>query len=133
MFNILSGENSSKAVFTDIIKEYMTSNHNLSKTQFKEKYTDESIRSSKSILSNNQLLNWVPKISLEEGIRKLLAWHLDMKYTFGFSSDQSDIGRYRTINSESVSNSSSLPETGNDFLFRWNASRCSLDDKLCFR
>ena len=133
MFNILSGEKSSKAVFADIIKEYMTSNHNLSKTQFKEKYTDESIRSSKSILSNNQLLNWVPKISLEEGIRKLLAWHLDMKYTFGFSSDQSDIGRYRTINSESVSNSSSLPETGNDFLFRWNASRCSLDDKLCLR
>ena len=124
-FNIVSGETVSPSTFADILESFMPIHTHIKGTTHRSRVHDQDGKYlyPELAISAKKELNWAPQIFLREGIRKLLAWHLDNHLPFG-----------PPIQSAAVDNSIlDATETGPRFLLREGHLLCSTDDVYCNR
>jgi len=105
MINVCSGEKVSKSFFADIIESYMPISTKVNAMGVKKPALNPLAKDAK------EYLHWQPKTFLKEGVRKLLAWHLNEHMRYGLSSNSSHY-----LNSPITKNSAN--ETGYQFLKR---------------
>lgn len=73
----------------------------------------------------NNLIQWSPVTTPQNGIRRLLSWHLDKHVPYGSSSDLSDIKPNASV--------VIAKQNGNDYITRQKAALCAQDDLYCLR
>jgi hypothetical protein len=69
------------------------------------------------------LLGWTPRLPLEEGLVRTIAWHLDRAHPYGLP--------YRTYEHSRILSKSPAVETGDMLLKRLSYSTCKPDELVC--
>lgn len=124
-FNIVSGEKATTSIFADLLESYMPIPHHGKNRPYKEVTYDANGHyvPPKIALKAKDELHWAPKVSLKDGVKILLGWHLDEHLPFGRSS-------------QSLSGDDSIlsaTETGRSFLVREGGALCDTNDSYCLR
>eukprot|EP00557_Chaetoceros_sp_GSL56_P010915 CAMPEP_0176485668 /NCGR_PEP_ID=MMETSP0200_2-20121128/5158_1 /TAXON_ID=947934 /ORGANISM="Chaetoceros sp., Strain GSL56" /LENGTH=963 /DNA_ID=CAMNT_0017882319 /DNA_START=538 /DNA_END=3429 /DNA_ORIENTATION=+ len=114
-FNLLSGEKISAVGFTHLITSLLdSSTRNTIDHAHDNDHSSHDIHSHLSLRAR-QDLRWHARVILRDGVKQLLAWHLDEKLPFGLLS----------------STSSSFNVTISQFLQRQGDIRCHTEDVNC--
>ncbi len=120
VFNIASGKSVPMKYIADIMESMMPI-----PTEAKDKNLNDIGESNDTPFDDtSNFLSWTSDTSLQDGIRKLLSWHLDKHLPFGQSPYE---------NHKNAATKIAAHETGHTFSKRLEQPPCDIDDSTCLR
>lgn len=127
-FNIVSGEKASPSTVADILEGFMPIHTHIKATPHLDSIhnKDGAYIYPELALTAKKELNWAPKNFLRDGVKILIAWHLDNHLPFGPPAHATT----DTIDNDSILDAT---ETGSRFLLREGNPLCRTDDLYCLR
>jgi len=127
-FNIVSGEKASPSIVADILEGFMPFHTHIKATPHLDSIhsKDGAYIYPELALTAKKELNWAPKTFLRDGVKILLAWHLDNHLPFGPPA-------HATTGAIEDNSMLDATETGPSFLLREGNALCRTDDLYCNR
>lgn len=127
LFNVASGKGHSLEDILDIMQEFFPpSNKNESSTSIERGTKRIDAASVGSTKRAEKLLGYHPRVSLRDGIIKMLAWHYDRAFPYGGRDHAKD-------DSDEIEDTSGGKQTKNSFLSNQGIVGCLPYDKECLK